>query len=218
MGKALLDEIAGAVAEDDGAAGVELGEDDFSGGVFGDALAAFGIDDFDEAHVWVDVEAGGLIARDWEAFGESHFGFGEAVGGHDRDIWRAHFRAEFFELAAHSGWDFFSAENEAFEVIPARSTSGAFLEEMVEEGGHSDDRFGIDLVDDADIALGAYGFSAAGGEHESVITGACIVGLPEGEVGSEGESVDVFVRGIRLAKLHHATATFLKADDIVGSI
>lgn len=108
--------------------------------------------------------------------------------------------------------------NQTLEVFPARSCGGAFLEEVVEEGGHGDDRVGIDLVDDADVALGADGFPAAGGEHEGVVRGAGVVRLPEGEVGRERECVHVFVGAIRLAELHEPPPALLKAGDVIRGV
>ena len=73
------------------------------------------------------MESGGFAAILRETFGESHLRLGEAIGGYDGNVISTHFRTEFLEFAAHPRGDFLAAENQAFQVFPARSCNGAFL-------------------------------------------------------------------------------------------
>lgn len=214
---AVFDEVAGAVAQNDGTAGVELCEDDLAGVLVGHALACFGVDDFDEPHVGVDVETGGRLTVGCGALAPCDLGFGEAVGGHDFDGFGTDLCAEFAELAAHAFGHFFAAEDEFLEIGPACILFGGFLQHVVEEGGHGDDGIGVELGDDADIAVGAHGFAAAGGEGEGVVSQPCVVRLPEGEVRGEGEGVDVAVFRFGAADLHEAsTAGFESIEVMLG--
>lgn len=218
VGEASFDEISGAVAEDDGAPGVEWGDHDFAGAAVGNPLAGFGIDDFDEGKIGIEMIAGGKFTRRHGTFAPREFGFGKAVGDDDIDLLGTELRAEVAEFLTHALGNFFATENEEFDLGGPDSRFGGVLKKVIEKGGHGDEGIGIDAPQEFGVAIGAHDLAAAGGKGEGIRTDGGVVGLPEGEVWSEGKHIDDAVVIGCLGDLIETSPSGLEVVKIVAGI
>ena len=216
--KAAVDAVAGAVAQDHGAARVERGEDDLAGLALAAQFAGLGIYDLDERAVRVDVVArrAGVFVEG--ALGPRELGLGEAVGADDVDLFRAELSGEVAEFPAHSGGRFLAAEDDFFQVRQREALGHGLRQQMIDKGRHADEDVGFDLFDEAQIAVGAHRFPAARADDEGAEFRAAVVRDPEREVRREWEHVQHAHLALSAADFIEPRAAELEIPDVVRGV
>lgn len=157
-----INEITGAITQDDAAARVERSENNFTRRARWQDFAGLRIDDFDERQIGIEVVAAGRLVVRVRAFGPGLFGFGEAVSGKNIDIGSAQLASKVAEFQAKAVADFLTREHDVPQILAMHTLIGSLCQQVVDESRNADQDIGFKFADVAEVAFGAHDFAAAG--------------------------------------------------------
>jgi len=163
VGQAAVNVVAGAIAQDNGATGVEWGENQFAGTTGRERRAGLRIDDFHDAEIRIKmITAGGLSMRG--TFSPGLLGLSKPIGGEDMNIRSAQRLGEVPEFLAEAVADLFTGEHKALELLATNAFRDGLVHEVINEGRDANDDIGRKIADEANVAIGPHYFAAAGTE------------------------------------------------------
>src|SRR6266852_3933837 len=80
-------------------------------------------------------------------FGPGDLGFGKAVSGQHAQVASAEFASQLPQFFTQAVANFFPGEDEATKIFAMSALLRRLMEQMIDEGGHADEHFGLKLAE-----------------------------------------------------------------------